>query len=109
MRNRGTVEQRNGVRHSVRVRVAVLSPIAAFGGAIGQSENLSAGGMFLVMKSAIAYGSAVELLLDLPVSAGGFSGHAMRCVGRVVRVVPRAYRHGIAVAFEKVERLPPRH
>jgi c-di-GMP-binding flagellar brake protein YcgR len=109
MRNRGTVEQRNGVRQAVRVRVAVLSPIAAFGGALGQSENLSAGGMFLVLKSAIADGAAVELLFELPAPVGGISSHAMRCVGRVVRVVPLTRKHGIAIAFEKVERLPPRH
>jgi hypothetical protein len=70
---------------------------------------MSAGGMFLVMQTVIAPGAAVELLFELPVSTGRFSGHAMRCVGRVVRVVPRACRHGIAVAFEKVEYLPRSH
>ena len=107
--NKGPVEQRKGMRRPVQVRVAVLSPIAAFGGAIGHSENMSAGGMFLVLKSGVAPDSAVELLFELPAPAGSAYGRAMRCVGRVVRVVPLTCRHGIAVAFEQVEYLPRRH
>ena len=99
-------ERRAFPRYSVHDPVLVKSPLRAPNGVTGTSENLSAGGIFLTLDSPLEDGCPdgcpVELLFNMPTQAG--SGHyPVRCLGKVVWSENFSGRHGVAVAFEKVD------
>ena len=69
------------------------------------ARDVSAAGVFVYVESEIVEGSEVELQLSLPAESGSVPA---RVQGRVIRVESASVgsKHGVGIAFEKVEILP---
>jgi hypothetical protein len=69
------------------------------------TKDVSAEGVFVYVESEIVEGSEVELRLSLPAESGSVPA---RVRGRVIRVEKASVgsKHGVGIAFEKVEILP---
>jgi hypothetical protein len=69
------------------------------------SKDVSTKGVFVYVESEIVEGSEVELRLNLPAESGSVP---VRIRGRAVRVEKTNFgnKHGVGIAFEKVEILP---
>lgn len=73
----------------------------------GVTRDLSTHGAFFYCEFAPEVGSEIELMLTLPRELAGEETHVL-CRGRVVRLEPRGEdrRAGVAVEFERVEKIP---
>jgi Tfp pilus assembly protein PilZ len=69
------------------------------------TKDVSTKGVFVYVESEIVAGSEVELLLNLPAENGSVP---VRIRGRAIRVEKTSVhnKHGVGIAFEKVEILP---
>ena len=72
----------------------------------GFTQDLSGRGVFFYTDFQVAEGDAVELTLVMPSEITLTENARVRCRGRVVRVVPRNQKFGVAARLEGYEYLP---
>ena len=72
----------------------------------GFTQDLSGRGVFFYTDFEVAEGDAVELTLVMPSEITLTENARVRCRGRVVRVVPRDQKFGVAARLEGYEYLP---
>jgi len=77
-------EQRRNQRFDLRLPVEILGGAQTLKG-IGETRNMSSGGVLFTSSSAVPVGQAIEYLITFPKPPGGRAEVRLRCVGKVVR------------------------
>lgn len=96
MGNERRVKARYPVELNVRYQVLCADgPIAG----VGQTVNMSSGGMLLACASNVAEGSRIKLFVEWPSLLNGTTPLQLITVGTVVRSTP----YGISVVFESYQ------
>lgn len=74
---------------------------------IAETQDISSGGLFLVASTDWTVGTEIECELQLPVKAFASRAIAIRCRGRIARVVPQNDgRMGFGATIEHYEFFP---
>ena len=69
-----------------------------------ETTDVSTGGLHIVVSADLGIGTEIECMLQLPVKAFGDRPVAIRCRGKVARIVPQEQgRIGVGVTIEHFE------
>jgi hypothetical protein len=52
---------------------------------VGETENLSSGGVLFISKEELKIGDRIEYLITFPAGSGNNGGVKLHCVGKVIR------------------------
>jgi hypothetical protein len=84
------IELRKAKRFDLKLPVEVVrrsfQPVTS----TGTTKNLSAGGVLFSATVDIEVGEPIEYVITFPTHSGNGGGVNLRCLGKVVRLVPRS-------------------
>lgn len=83
----------------MKLPLEVLSKVQ-HGAGVGETRNLSSGGVLFKANAALTLGENVEYLITFPTSPAARLEVRLRCVGKVVRFSPEAE---VAATLERYE------
>lgn len=86
------VEQRHQAREPISV------PVRWAGGSVGQTQDLSGGGLYFLTDQVLQAGGAIDVEIELDTPEGPARLHAR---GEVLRVEARGERAGVAVKLSE--------
>jgi hypothetical protein len=90
-------ERRSAQRFAISVPVAVQCPEGSFPQETALSHDVSAKGIFFLMRSRPREGSPIEFTVTLPAEVTLTDPMRVNCKGRVIRVVEDENTHRIGV------------
>lgn len=96
-------EQRKNQRFDLKLPIELVKAGGGENSQIGETRNLSSGGVLFTSEGKLQKGDPIEYLVTLPVQ-GVETGLRLRCMGKVVRVDERdvpdssASRHAFSIA-----------
>ena len=96
-------EQRKNQRFELKLPIELVKAGGAESPLIGETRNLSSGGVLFTAEGKLQKGDPLEYLVTLP-AQGTEAGIRLRCMGKVVRVDEReapeagAARHPFSIA-----------
>ena len=96
-------EQRKNRRFELKLPIELVKAGCAESPQVGETRNLSSGGVLFTAEGKLQKGDPVEYLVTLP-AQGTEPGIRLRCMGKVVRVDEReapaagAARHPFSIA-----------
>ena len=101
-------EKRTGKRLPMQLLVSGRSSDGSTFEEIGETRDVSAGGVYFYTKNDVAEGSDIDLLLPLPPQLADRREVWVLCKGEVARVevAPDGQRHGVGVLIESYEIVP---
>jgi hypothetical protein len=82
-------EQRKNQRFELKLPIELVKAGGAENPQVGETRNLSSGGVLFISDGKLQKGDPIEYLVTLP-AQGAESGLRLRCMGKVVRVDERA-------------------
>ena len=82
-------EQRKNQRFELKLPIELVKAGGAESPQVGETRNLSSGGVLFTAEGKLQKGDPVEYLVTLP-APGTEAGIQLRCMGKVVRVDERA-------------------
>ena len=101
------VEKRTGKRLPMHLLVSGRCPDGSTFEEIGETRDVSAGGVYFYTESRVAEGSPIDLLLPLPPQLADRREVWVLCKGEVARVEPIPDgRNGVGVLIESYEMVP---
>ncbi|MCC7341896.1 MAG: PilZ domain-containing protein [Bryobacterales bacterium] len=78
-------DQRKNQRFELRLPFELLRSGSKTLGKVGETKNLSSGGVLFTADAEVAVGQPIEFVITLPTGAQGHSVR-LRCMGKVVRL-----------------------
>ncbi|MEO8662722.1 MAG: PilZ domain-containing protein [Bryobacteraceae bacterium] len=94
-------EQRKSKRFELKLPVELVKtgskPIIG----MGETRNLSSGGVLFVSETQVEVGSPIEYIISLPSSSGRLGEIRLRCMGKVLR--REEAMRAVAVTLERYE------
>lgn len=94
-------EQRKSKRFELKLPVELVrtgsKPIAG----LGETRNLSSGGVLFVSEAHVEVGSPIEYIISLPSGSGRLGEIRLRCMGKVLR--HEEGQRAMAVTLERYE------
>ena len=109
------MEQRRSKRFDLRLPVEIVRKSFVPVSSIGETKNLSAGGVLFSATLSVEVGEPIEYVITFPTHSINGGDVNLRCLGKVVRLVPRSSdsegSHSILVAatLERYEFLRNHH
>jgi hypothetical protein len=102
-------DRRHTPRLKLRVALTVVSDNATRNPFRAESDDISAGGVHFTARRSFKVGTAIQILLQMPVALSGKNAQVRRCHGRVAHVrSDDPYRTGVGVQILYYEVLTPR-
>ena len=103
-----TEDRRRFHRYAVNFRCLVKPPGGSKGpvgpALSGETQNVSSGGLFLVVSADWKMGAEIEFEIHIPLKAFAFRPVVVRCRGKIERIVPREQgRIGVGVTIDNYE------
>ena len=80
------IEQRRAKRFDLRLPVEVVRKSFQPVSSVGETKNLSAGGVLFAASLRIELGEPIEYIITFPSHSSNGGGVSLRCLGKVVRV-----------------------
>lgn len=101
-------EKRTGKRLPMQLLVSGRSSDGTTFEEIGETRDVSAGGVYFYTRSDVAQGSDIDLLLPLPPELADRREVWVLCKGEVARVelAPDGWRKGVGVLIQSYEIVP---
>lgn len=94
-------EQRKSKRFELKLPVELVKtgsrPIAG----MGETRNLSSGGVLFFSEASVEVGAAIEYIISLPSGSGRVGDIRLRCMGKVLR--REEGQHCVAATLERYE------
>jgi hypothetical protein len=84
------IEQRRSKRFDLRLPVEIVRKSFLPVSSVGETANLSAGGVLFSATLDIEVGEPIEYVITFPTHSSNGGGVNLRCLGKVVRLVPRS-------------------
>jgi hypothetical protein len=84
------IEQRRSKRFDLRLPVEIVRKSFLPVSSIGETKNLSAGGVLFSAPVDFVVGEPIEYVITFPTHSSDGGGVNLRCLGKVVRLVPRS-------------------
>lgn len=84
------MEQRRSKRFDLRLPVEVVRKSFVPVSSIGETKNLSAGGVLFSATLDVEVGEPIEYVITFPTHSINGGGVNLRCLGKVVRLVPHS-------------------
>lgn len=92
-------ELRSSVRFPLKLPVQVRDEQS---GVVGETEDISAGGVLFYMDAAMDIGSSIEFTISMPASVlGTATDVVVKCTGRVVRCSKQGDRTAVAAVIDE--------
>lgn len=92
-------ELRSSVRFPLKLPVEVRADQS---GALGQTEDISAGGVLFHMDAELEVGSIIEFTISMPANVLGTATDVIvKCTGRVVRCSKQGDRTAVAAVIDE--------
>jgi hypothetical protein len=82
------IEQRRSKRFDLRLPVEIVRKSFLPVSSIGETKNLSAGGVLFSATLDVEVGESLEYVITFPTHSINGGGVGLRCLGKVVRLVP---------------------
>ena len=103
------IERRQGTRYPLRLpaEVSWKAHGASAGRVRGEIEDISSGGLFVVIPKHLPLGTTINVTINLPVDVTKVPLE-LSCVGRVVRKTPMGKGQGIGAIIEDFNLRPSR-
>jgi hypothetical protein len=84
------IEQRRSKRFDLRLPVEIVRKSFLPVSSLGETANLSAGGVLFSATLDVEVGEPIEYVITFPTHSGNGGGVNLRCLGKVVRLIPRS-------------------